>query len=1429
MGLLEDRFDPIAAAQTIERSYRDYLASTVHFADEGFQRQLTEILATPGTLAKGPYLEATPPYSQGVSVRSLVEGGELCRSMLRLGGGDRGKFDPDRNLYVHQVRAIRKALAGRNYIVATGTGSGKTECFLLPIVNDILDEFEHADLSPGVRAILIYPMNALANDQLKRLRELLDGTPVTFGRYTGDTPESRDEAVRAWRDENPGQELLSNEVISREEIRKSPPNILLTNYSMLEYLLLRPKDANLFGPVFGGSWRHLAIDEVHVYTGALGTELGYLIRRLKARVESQTGSAPRVRCYATSATMGSADELPKIAEFACGLFGEPFAAEGDVDVVTGVTDSPVKYLREPWGTLGLPLWGRLAEALRAGAGSEELGQLLEGAVPAWELDGLRRSGDAFVGLGHLLLGETTTATVVRAATVGLTDLTATDRGNLMGVASLDANALVDVVEVLANAQMSGGVPILSSRYHLFLRGPEGIFANLATGRLTAERTMGEPYDEQGHETPVYELAVCRHCGQAYVLGEERSSDDNGCGFVDPHHRGADEDEEYVPRSYYRLMADGGDVAEGEKTYWLCPVCGSLHASKDGGDHAFPHGACERIPVVYGSATEDESACPYCRYRSRFAIQPMRVSPEAVGSVVCYDLVRLVPPFDPPTASGGGRDDEDDLFGVVEEERPRAGSVICFSDNRQDAAYFAPALERTYRRITVRQAIREAVDALCAGQDAPAAPSTVCDWMAGNGRGRYPTLFGDGDGRYTAQAWVLGELLADDYRNSLEGLGVVRVGLFDFDGVLGEGAVSRAADAMLGRLDGKFDWVGPDDFLVFFRLCLDILRSQGAVEVPEGVNERSLGTKVRPRVVVLGDGGVPKGAVPFVGEDRGMENRRSNFIRRYAREVHGVEVTRAACGDLLRTLYEFTDRLLKAMAKKGRPLGIDKKGGFQLKADLWTMAPHGNSDPVWVCDTCGCERHYDTGGVCPTYRCEGRLRRTTYGEAKSKDEHHKDAYTDAPLPIRIEEHTAQLSRETARDIQRDFVKGDVNVLSCTTTFELGVDVGDLRAVFMRNIPPRSANYTQRAGRVGRRAGKPGFAVTFARLRPHDIALYKDPERVIRGVSPVPCCYLDNDAIALRHVFAIALSEYFRTLGGDADDQVHYYHKLMDLSKAEPEGLGRLRTYLAGRPEAVGRQIDAVFPPERARTVRDKLEIDSWGWVDRLVGAQRGRLVCAHELKHDDYERISSGPRNVAGTARLAVLPACTGCWTASRRSRRSRFWRRTAFCRSTGSPRIWSSSTSTPRAGGPWARSCSSRGACARRFGSTPPAARSSRASACGSRSASASPGGAGSRRATTASASAGRSCGPSRTTPSSRFVACVAKISSCFGACSFLLRDSSPGRSRTRTRASGARDPWEGRRLSSARTGPTRSSSTRCTSQAARSTSALRTMRSSAR
>lgn len=1227
-----NEFNPIRAARKVEESYREYIATTIHFADADLQSQLERILHEQGYLAKGPFLEAAPPYRKDKTVAELVEDGKLCGSMLELGGGDPDKFDPDRPLYVHQVRAVCKAAEGRNYVVVTGTGSGKTECFLLPILNDILAEFEASGPSAGIRAMILYPMNALANDQIKRLRTLLEGTDITFGRYTGDTEETERKALPKWKEENPGQTKLPNEIISREEIRKYPPNILLTNYSMLEYLLLRPEDSSLFGGAFGANWRHVAIDEAHVYSGALGTEIAYLLRRLKARIEAETGCLPQLHCYATSATIGSDEDMPKVAVFAQDLFGEPFSSDpSDLDVITSVKDQPQDALDdEVWGALPLETWQELRSALSDGdASSDDLRRILAGnGVPAAALN----KGDgvgALLGLGRILLGEESTGKLVRRceSLLDMTDPAVIDEIGIEGLSEdRDGSIFAAMVEVLSTAQRSEGVPILTSRYHSFLRAPEGIFLNLHTRKLTPHKTISEPYDEKS-ETPVYEVSVCRHCGQAYALGTEEPDNEARTAWLNPRHEGTDADDEFMPRKYYRILADEAEKDPDENVEWLCPVCGSLHHEPEGGEHRFKHEPSSRVPIalneIEGKQADEETArCRHCGYQSRVAIQPMRVSPEAAGSVVCYDLAREIPPFEKDDDP-----DEDDWFGASDDER-RAGSIICFSDKRQDAAFFAPAMDRTYGNITRRQIIREAVEAN--GAEGGCTPRSVINWIATVADRRYPGLLGS-DGKDQATAWVLDELAAEDSRNSLEGLGVIRVEPTPFNEGFGDEKVRRVIAKAMAPLQGdRFSWMSADDYVLFIKVCLELLRERNVIEVPEGVDQMRNNHEQRGNLVILGGEGASssKDVVQFAGPSTsGTENKRSAFIRKYARKVHGVELTRDEAQRILQTIFKFLGQYLDGYFK-GKGYLVGSKDRFRLGKDLWRMYPHRDDDVVYRCDACGCETHLDTGGVCTTSKCEGRMQRMTFAEARDKDRFYKVVYQEEALPLDIEEHTAQLSSKKAREIQSAFIKGEVNVLSCTTTFELGVDVGDLRAIFMRNVPPSTANYTQRAGRVGRRAGKPGYAITFARLRPHDIAHFANPETIIAGSTRVPVCYLDNEAIAVRHVFAVAISEFFRMEAEEKErDYSHKYNDFMDLAVEEPNGLLELREYLASRPDKVAAQISRIIPDDLP--LSKELDVKGWGWEKLLVAPpsgnedEGGRLVRAHALKHADFARVQQG--------------------------------------------------------------------------------------------------------------------------------------------------------------------------------------------------------------
>ncbi len=962
--------------------------------------------------------------------------------------------------------------------------------------------------------------------------------------------------------------------------------------------------------------------------GALGTEIAYLLRRLKARIEAETGQKPQLHCYATSATIGSEGDMPKVAEFASDLFGEPFSNDpDDLDVITSEKDRSQDALdSEPWGKLAIEAWTQLQELLwdRESVSVNAIRSLLKRYEVPESVLGRMDEEDVLLGLGKVLLGEESTAKLVLRCR-NLLDMTDSSSIKEIGIEGLndeeDGKTLSAMVEVLSSAQRSDGIPILSSRYHSFLRAPEGIFLNLHTRKLTPHKTISEAYGDSG-STPVYEVSVCRHCGQFYVLGTQKSDSEAGTAWLNPKHEGTDADDEFIPRKYYRVLAEVEEQDSDEEVQWLCPICGSLHHEEGHGAHRFAHESVERVPValneVEGKQADEETArCRHCGYQSRIAIQPMRISPEAAGSVVCYDLVREIPPFE-----DYGEPDEDDWFSDADFERKRAGSVICFSDKRQDAAFFAPAMDRTYGNITRRQLIREAVDAN-GGEDG-CTPETAINWMLSVADRRYPNLFGS-DKKNQATAWILDELAAEDSRNSLEGLGVIRVEPTDFDRGLEDSKIrSVIRKWCIDRL--PYTWLSEDDFVVFAKVCLESLRERNVIEVPAGADQMRSNHEQRGNFVVLGCEDAKKSekdVVQFAGTSTSsIENKRSAFVRKYAKKMHGVELSREDSIKLLQSLFTFMAQYLSHL-EKGYLVGDKQK--FRLSKDLWRLYPHSDDDVVYLCDVCGCETHLDTNGVCITSKCDGTVRRMTFAEARNKDRYYKVIYQEEALPLSIEEHTAQLSSKKAREIQSEFIKGEVNVLSCTTTFELGVDVGDLRAIFMRNVPPSTANYTQRAGRVGRRAGMPGYAITFARLRPHDIAYFEDPTKIISGITRVPMCYLDNKAIAIRHVFAVAMSEFFRV--ERAKDYSRLYNDFMALAKEEPCGLSELRDFLDSKPERVLQQITRIIPEDL--TISQELGIRDWGWTGALVARPSdqnddgGRLVRAHALKHADYARVREG--------------------------------------------------------------------------------------------------------------------------------------------------------------------------------------------------------------
>ena len=319
--------------EKIRRRYENYLKTSFFFNDPSLRASFQDALREEGSLLKGTYPEPARRFRTGLNAGKLAQEcfpgvvDDLLPALI------------DAPLYMHQERALRAVhQKGHNIVVATGTASGKTESFLYPILFELYRQHLAGRLSqPSVRAMILYPMNALANDQRSRLgnigralHEAGSSFRPTFGQYIGQTPQNSQNHWRNadWWAEN----RLPGELVFRDEMLEAPPHILLTNYSMLEYLLIRPDDSDLFDNGRGEHWQFIVLDEAHQYRGAKGMEMGMLIRRLKQRLR-EGGRRDSFRCIATSATLSSGKsevDMKAVAGFATELFGESFSSRSIV-------------------------------------------------------------------------------------------------------------------------------------------------------------------------------------------------------------------------------------------------------------------------------------------------------------------------------------------------------------------------------------------------------------------------------------------------------------------------------------------------------------------------------------------------------------------------------------------------------------------------------------------------------------------------------------------------------------------------------------------------------------------------------------------------------------------------------------------------------------------------------------------------------------------------------------------------------------------------------------------------------------------------------------------------------------------------------------------------------------------------------------------
>jgi hypothetical protein len=1157
-------FDPLSTSTEIVEGYRRYLRSLLPLRDPQLASALDASIDTSPLLSKGPLLEATPAYATGATIRDLVAEGVLEPGFLDLTGPE---LPADRPLYRHQEQAVRKVRAGRNIVVATGTGSGKTESFLLPILAHLAPEAAAGTLGPGVRALLLYPMNALANDQMKRLRRLLAAAPdITFGRYTGDTQDDPDRAEAEFHRLNPGVPRLPNELLSRREMRLQPPHLLLTNYAMLEYLLLRPQDMDLFEGDSAGSWRFVVVDEAHVYDGAKGAELAMLLRRLTDRV----APASDLQAIATSATVGADRDPRAVTEFAAHLFGVEFTWD-DTDPARQdlVTSTPVTAPDEPaWGPLPPAAYAEL------GAADDPAAAVAEAARPhGWTGPGT--GPDA-------LRSEARIAQLRSALRAGPRPLDAI-AAELFPTETQPhaAAALTDLVRLGGRVRNADRSPVLSSRFHLFVRATESAFSCLGGDEPHLSLSRREQCDRCSRV--VFELGGCRRCGAVHLHGALDSA-----GMVPRHvpYRSGTHRHAWLlleDRASRDLVEHDEDDAALENIrpadgirHLLCVGCGSLHRSASARCTGDGCPGTELRPVrLLDSQSEALGSCAACGARGSRLIRLLESGGEAAASVLGTSLYQALPP---------------DLAGSASDLPGQGRKLLFFSDSRQMAAYFAPYLEDTHQRVSQRRMLTMGLAAWTRDEgDEPATIDDLVDRILRVARNAH--VFDEDTSRSErsrrASLWAVQEVISYDDRQSLEGVGLLRV---ELNRKPGWRPPQRLMDLGLSE----------DESWALLQELMRTLRAQGAIDMPDEVDpgDEAFAPRRGP-IYVRGIGSEPKKKVlswlPTAGT-----NRRADYLARVLAALGSdVEVK-----TLLDDLWQDLDPTAGGSGPRTwfRCDAIPKIGPVR-RIDHWKLRLRAvtEHDRLYRCDRCRRLAGVSVRSVCPTLRCDGRLEPWQRPAPAQERDHYRHLYQQtAPVPMRVLEHTAQWTSEKAAEIQAQFVRGEVNALSCSTTFELGVDVGELQAVVLRNMPPTTANYVQRAGRAGRRSDSAALVLTYAQRRSHDLSRFAEPEKMIAGEMRAPIVPLENVRIDRRHAHSVALAAFFRAMARHLAlppwwEAGEFFLPPQPTPPDWVASVQRLERFLRPVPGPVRASLRAVLPP----AVQQEIGVAEDAWVDKLL--------------------------------------------------------------------------------------------------------------------------------------------------------------------------------------------------------------------------------------
>ena len=1183
--------DPLKIYNDIRNAYYKYIGSGLPFFREEYNLERNKLIREPGTISQPPIIEIVPKYHEKATLKEFcVAEGVSCELNDFVNCGlfsQGGAFE--RKLYDHQYEALKTAhLDRKNIVVTTGTGSGKTECFLLPVIADLIKESKQwgNNRPHAMRTMILYPLNALAEDQMIRLRKAVNsrkddksgaldwldrnrnGHRFYFGRYTGATPVSgskekakdklREEKRSLIRDWNaakgsgekeliyhiPCMEDDSAEMWDRFSMQENAPDILITNYSMLNVMLMRDNELKMFEDT--RKWLaedkhnvfHLVIDELHTYRGTAGTEVAYLIRILLDRL-GVTPDSPQVQFLATSASL---EENQQSIDFLAEFFG--IDKERFNERFTIISNPPQFAVEKP--TVTSPC--------------EELANY-------YETDDTVESDKVFL----TTLGcESFFAVTQKYQLVEwLKYAMSTPRGILPhDVVSISKTLPVNedialkttaaIIKVICKGATSNGY-ILPLRAHFFFRNLSGLWAcssheckDICNDFQFVDRTLGRFYKRPRNVCScgmkVLELLVCENCGEVFLGGYQIlrngrtylsvekpiGNDFIGYGVL---WKGKDKpDDRWIRVSYDSTTGECVNDIDGQ--YWL-------HLQKSDSETKFPH-RCPKCEVSY-RVSDANSLTPVRRHSTGL---------QKITQILADSLIRS-----------------------MRNAKESNTKVVLFSDSRQSAAKLSAGIELDHYRDVLRWAILHSLS----GND------KAVEILKKYRKGQPLTeeekeTFRSLSNTPTFREYVnyirdeKDDLITDDalealneFLNAVSGQNLDNIEDEVFRILLKQGMNPAGPKPSITESSIAGFW---SDLYDFIQLKVKPGLSDNKRQFEENIRlsnkteqitsifsnkkrsfeELKLGYLTPSKDIVDPIWReLACSAIRILGEKRRIKGIPSKYpaTESFPREVR----------NLVKTIFHITsinavEEKIEELRRLLRSRGIIDSTTVRLTGEGISFVKAEIGSKYWVCPKCKTIHMHHANGFC--INCNNKL-----GEAivlTEEDISNPEDYyltmlnsTDSVYRLHCEEMTGQTAKEDSRRRQRLFqeifldnensVVDGIDLLSVTTTMEAGVDIGSLSAVMMGNVPPQRFNYQQRVGRAGRRGNPLSVALTVARSSSHDQTNFIEYDRMVSDTPKDPYLEVRTVEIAQRIVVKEVLYKALRKESG-AKDSVHGNFGLVD---------------------------------------------------------------------------------------------------------------------------------------------------------------------------------------------------------------------------------------------------------------------------------------------